>query len=80
MARMMGAIFMKLSLAPATSIISIVYSVIALMGTCVDEWVRFFGFYGLFGPSEIGFACSSFHTPQGRSHFTPYAFATGQTG
>jgi hypothetical protein len=31
MARMMGAIFMKFGLAPATSIIFIVYRVIALM-------------------------------------------------
>jgi hypothetical protein len=53
MARIIGAIFMKLGLAPATSIIFIVYSVNALMGTCVDEWVRFFGFYGLFGLSRF---------------------------
>jgi len=32
---------------------------------------------GLFGPSEIGSPCSSFHTPQGRSHFTPYTALQG---
>jgi hypothetical protein len=34
----------------------------------------------LFGPSEIGSPWSSFHTPQGRAHFIPYVFATGQAG
>ena len=37
-----------------------------------------FGFFGLLSPSEIGSPCSSFRTPQGRSHLTPYDFATGQ--
>jgi hypothetical protein len=45
----------------------------------ISPWVlSLFSFFGLFGPSKIGSPWSSFHTPQGAAHFTPYAFATGQ--